>query len=108
MKRGDVVVAVAAGDDGKARPWLVIQSDLVPGDFASVTLCPLTTDVQPARIFRVGLKPAPANGLRVASAIMVDKVQTLPRTRIRSRIGALDVATMRAVDEALRVWLGLA
>ncbi|MGH7806051.1 MAG: type II toxin-antitoxin system PemK/MazF family toxin [Candidatus Binatia bacterium] len=86
----------------------MIQSDLVPADFASVTLCPLTTDVEPARMFRVGLAPAPATGLRVASAIMVDKVQTLPRARLRSRIGALDVATMRTVDEALRVWLGLA
>ena len=105
---GDLVVAAAAGDYGMARPWLVVQSDLVPRDFASVTLCPLTTDVKATRTFRVALVPANANGLRVASDVMVDKVQTLPRARIRSRIGTLDRESMRAVDAALRIWLGLA
>lgn len=108
MRRGDLVVAAAAGDYGKPRPWLVVQSDLVPRSFPSVTLCPLTTDLMAAETFRIRVAPTSTNGLRVGSDIMVDKVQTLPRPRIRSRIGALENETIRAVDAALRVWLGLA
>ena len=101
------MVGAAAGDYGKPRPWLVIQSDLVPPEFVSVTLCPLTTDVTTARSFRVRVAPGSGNGLRVPSDVMVDKIQSLPRSRIRSRIGTLDTRTMRSVDSALRVWLGL-
>ena len=108
MKRGDLVVGAAAGDYGKPRPWLVVQSDLVPRDFSSVTSCPLTTDLTTAQSFRVRVAPTSGNGLRIPSDIMVDKVQSLPRRRIRSRIGALEKDAMRAVDAALRVWLGLA
>lgn len=108
MKRDDLVIGAAAGDYGKPRPWLVVQPDLVPRDFASVTLCPLTTDLAPAHGFRIRIAPASENGPRIPSDVMVDKVQTLPRGRIRSRIGALDEPSMRAVNTALRVWLGLA
>jgi mRNA interferase MazF len=108
VKRGDLVVGAAGGDYGKPRPWLVVQTDLVPRDFASVTLCPLTTDVTAAPSFRVHVAPSADNGLRTASDVMVDKVQSLPRRRIRSRIGALEPDTLRAVDTALRLWLGLA
>jgi len=107
MKRGDVVVGAVAGDYGKPRPWLVVQSEIVPPDFPSVTLCPLTTDLTPARIFRIRIAPGSQAGLRITSDVMIDKIQTLPRSRIRSRIGHLEDATMRAVDTALRVWLGL-
>jgi mRNA interferase MazF len=108
MKRGDLVVGTAAGDYGKPHPWLVVQSDLVPRDFSSVTLCPLTTDLTTAQSFRVRAAPTSENGLRIPSDVMVDKIQSLPRSRIRSRIGALRNETMRAVDAALRIWLGLA
>ena len=102
------MVGAAAGDYGKPRPWLLVQSDLVPRDFSSVTLCPLTTDLTTAQSFRVRVAPTSENGLRIPADIMVDKVQSLPRGRIRSRIGALENETMRAVGAALRVWLGLA
>ena len=107
MKRGDIVLAAAGGDYGKPRPWVVIQSNAVRQDYASITLCPVTTTITPSD-FRVRVAASVASGLRDTSDIMVDKVQTLPRERIRAELGSLDAETMKALDNALRVWLGLA
>ena len=106
MKRGDVVLAAAGGDYGKARPWVVIQSGLVR-DHSSTTVCPITTYGED-HDFRIRIEPTTQNGLRGISQIMADKVHTLHRARIRARIGSLDSETMRSLDTALRVWLGLA
>lgn len=45
MKRGDIVLAVAAGDYGKPRPALVVQSDLFNDTHASVLVCLMTSDL---------------------------------------------------------------
>lgn len=42
IKRGDIVLCVIAGDYGKPRPALVIQSDLFNPAHPSVTLQPIT------------------------------------------------------------------
>jgi mRNA-degrading endonuclease toxin of MazEF toxin-antitoxin module len=38
---------------------------------------------------------------------MIDKVSTVPRTKVGNRFGHVDVTTMRAVDGALAGFLGL-
>ena len=108
MKRGDVVLAAATGDYGKPRPWVVVQSNLAPRDYPSVTLCPVTTFAEGQRDVRIRVEPTVKNGLRGASQILADKVHTLPRERVRAHIGEIDTDTLRALDTAVRVWLGLA
>jgi mRNA interferase MazF len=107
LHRGDVVVAAAAGDYGKPRPALVVQSDLFNETHASVTVCPITSTLVDAPLFRVALKPARGNGLLRPSQVMVDKLQTLKRERISRQVGVLSGAQMHAVDVALRMWLRL-
>ena len=108
MNRGDVVLAAGRGDYGKARPWIVVQSDPVAATHPSITLCPVTTVDREDPNFRVPLEPSTTNGLREKSLIMVDKIQTLRREHVKARIGSIDAGTTREVDTALRVWLGLA
>jgi mRNA interferase MazF len=108
MKRGDVVLAAASGDFGKPRPWVVVQADMMLEDSPSITLCPITTFAGTEQDFRVRLDPSAGNSLRDVSSIMADKIQTLQRHRVRGRLGAVGPETLRAVDTALRVWLGLA
>ena len=43
-----------------------------------------------APAFRITLEPAAANGLRERSQIMVDKILTVPRSRVSATIGRLD------------------
>ncbi len=107
LHRGDVVLAAATGDYGKPRPALVVQSDLFNETHASVTVCPITSTLVEAPLFRVAVRPARGNGLLKPSQVMVDKVQTLRRERIARQVGALTGDQMQAVDAALRLWLRL-
>ena len=74
----------------------------------SVTVCPLTGELIDAPLFRVRIQPAPANGLKKASDIMVDKIVTVPRSALDAAIiGRLSAAHLDRLDAALVYWLGL-
>lgn len=104
-QRGDLVTVSLQGDFGKPRPALVIQSDLLT-DLESVVLCPVTSDLRNAA-FRVTVEANPANGLRTLSQVMVDKLSTLPRTKISEPFGRLDEERMKMVDRALLLVVGV-
>ena len=108
MKRGDIVLAVAAGDYGKPRPVLVVQSDLFNDTHASILVCLMTSDIQDAPLFRITVQPLEENGLQVPSQIMVDKIMALRREKIRTRLGALDEEILLRVNRSLMLFLGLA
>ena len=107
MRRGEVVVCAAPGDYGKPRPAVVVQSDLFNPTHASVSVCPITSELQDAPLFRLTIDPARGNGLRARSQVMIDKLQSLRRDRIRRSIGVLSGTQLKKVDAALRLWLGL-
>jgi mRNA interferase MazF len=100
--------SVSGGADytGKPRPAVIIQDDHFDTD--SVTICPFTTDPTDAPLFRLAVEPTQANGLQAASRIMVDKVTTVRRVRLGTKIGVLDDATVLRLDRALVVFLGIA
>jgi mRNA interferase MazF len=88
VRRGDVVIVATRGAyTGKPRPALVVQSDLFNETHASVTVCPVTSDVIDAPLFRVSVPPGVRTGLRSASQIMVDKVVSVPQPAIGKAIG---------------------
>ena len=108
MKRGEIWT-VAGGNDyaGKPRPAVVVQDDRFDtGD--SITICPLTTDQASGPFVRLDVAPSAANGLRIASRLMVDRLATLPKTRLGRRIGRLDDGTMLRLNRAITVFLGIA
>jgi len=105
MQRGDLVTVSLQGDYGKPRPALVVQSDLL-ADLESVVICPVTSELRDAA-FRVTIEPSPANGLQKRSQVMVDKLSTLPRTRISEPFGRLDDERMRAISRALLLVVGV-
>jgi mRNA interferase MazF len=108
LKRGDVVVVALAGDYGKPRPALVVQSDLFNETHASVTVVPVTSTLVDAPIFRLTVEPSPANGLRSLSQLMIDKVTTVSRARIAQSIGRLEDDLLLRVSRALALWVGIA
>ena len=107
MKRGDVVLCVAPGAYGKPRPAVVVQSDLFNETHHSVTVCPLTSDLKDAPLFRLDIAPSAANGLKKPSQVMVDKVVTLSVERMRSPIGKVSESQLTQIGIALRLWLAL-
>ena len=108
MRRGELWT-VAGGSDyaGKPRPALIIQDDRFDAT-DSVTICLLTTDPTPEPLLRIVVAPAAANGLRIESWLMVDKLTTVPKDKLGRRIGRLDDATMLRLNRAITVFLGIA
>ncbi len=74
MKRGDIVTVAATGDDGKPRPAVVVQTDLLNDTHASVVVCLITSSLVDAPLLRLTVEPSERNGLRRRSQVMVDKL----------------------------------
>jgi mRNA interferase MazF len=106
--RGEIWTA-AGGPDyaGKPRPVVIIQADRFDAT-ASITVCGMTTTELAITLFRVGVEPTPSNGLAQRSFIMVDKIASVRRDRLRRRIGRLAVADVASLDRAIATFLGLA
>lgn len=108
MTRGDVVVVATRGAyTNKPRPAVVVQADAFNPTHASITICPVTSDVVDAPMFRVALPATRRTGLDVPSQVMVDKIVSVPRKAVARVIGRLDAAELRTVSRALRDWLAL-
>ena len=86
---------------------VIVQGDAF-GVIDSITICPFTTDPTDLPLFRLEILPTNTNGLRAASRIMIDKVSTVPKTKLGGRIGRLTDADVVRVNRALLVFLGLA
>lgn len=108
MRRGDVVAVAAAGDYGKPRPAVIVQTDALPEKHASVVICQMTSELVDAPDFRVTIEPSAANGLRVRSQAMADKPVTIRRDRIGQAIGRLSAEDVGRLDIALAFVMGLA
>ena len=107
MKRGEIwTVAGGQGYAGKPRPAVILQDDRFDAT-DSITLCALTTDPTDAPLFRLSVEPDERNGLRAPSRLMVDKITTVPKSKIRSRLGRLDDAELVRINRAVAVFLGL-
>jgi mRNA interferase MazF len=108
MKRGEIWT-VAGGKDyaGKPRPVVVVQDDSFDAT-ASITVCALTTDLTDAPLFRLPIEPNERNGLRSPSRLMVDKITTVPKSKVGDRVGRLDDEDVVRLNQAVMVFLGLA
>lgn len=108
MKRGEIWTVSGAGDyAGNPRPAVIVQEDAFEGA-ASVTICAFTYDPIDAPLFSLLVEPTELNGLHAASRLMVDKVTTVPKTKLGSLIGRLSDEDILGLNRALVVYLGLA
>jgi mRNA interferase MazF len=108
MKRGDIWT-VAGGKDyaGKPRPVVIVQDDTFDAT-DSVTICAFTTDATDAPLIRLVVEPNDRNGLRTTCRMMVDKITTVPKSKVGSRVGRLEGEDILRLNQALLVFLGLA
>ncbi|HXW84665.1 MAG TPA: type II toxin-antitoxin system PemK/MazF family toxin [Candidatus Binataceae bacterium] len=108
MRRGEIWT-VAGGKDyaSKPRPAVIVQDDSFDRT-DSVTVCVFTTNPTDAPLLRLRVEPSAANGLRAESRLMVDKITTVPRARLRTRLGRLTDDEMVRLNRAMMVFLGAA
>ena len=108
MKRGEIwTVAGGGAYTGKPRPAVIVQDDSFDAT-SSITLCAFTTDPVAAPLFRLVIHPNETNGLAEPSSLMVDKITTVPKAKLGTRIGRLEDGDMLRLNQALVVFLGLA
>jgi mRNA interferase MazF len=108
MKRGEIwTMAGGSGYASKPRPAVIIQDDCFP-ETLSIAVCPLTSQPIDAPILRILIDPSPENGLRAPSRLMVDKVTTVPKSRLGQCIGHLADDDLLRLNRSLLVFLGLA
>jgi mRNA interferase MazF len=108
MRRGEIwTVAAGKGYAGKPRPAVIVQDDHFDAT-ASITICVFTTDPTDAPLIRLVIEPSDRNGLERQSRLMVDKITTVPKSKIGERVGRLDDADIVRLNRAVLVFLGLA
>jgi mRNA interferase MazF len=89
MRRGDIwTVAGGKNYAGKPRPVVIVQDDSFDAT-ESITECAFTTDETEALLFHRPMAPNERNGLRAACRLMLDKITTVPKTKVGVQIGRL-------------------
>jgi mRNA interferase MazF len=108
MRRGDIWTVSGGKDDaGKPRPVAIVQDDAFDAT-DSITVCSFTTDPTEAPLLRLPVEPNERNGLRSSSRLMVDKITTVPKSKVGERIGRLNDEDLLRLNQAVLVFLGLA
>ena len=102
VKRGDIWMYAFAKPD-KKRPVLVISRQSVIPLLRTVMVAPITSSIfgVPSEV-RVGVE----HGLKHESAVNLDHVQTVDRSRLSGFIGRVNEDVMNEVCEALAVATG--
>lgn len=107
IKRGDIVICSLSGDYGKPRPAVVVQSDIFNPTHASIVICPITSYLVNAPLFRLQLDPTASNGLKNRSQIMVDKIAAIKSEKIPQKIGVISINEIERLNQALKFWLAI-
>ena len=107
MKRGDVwwvEFDPAFGSEiRQTRPALILSNDAANRNLARVVVVPLSSNTQ---------KIYPGESLVTvagqSSKAMVDQIMAADKSRLKSQLGSVGKADRQAVEDAIRVHLGLA
>ena len=108
MRRGEVWTAASGADyAGKPRPVAILQDDRFDAT-GSITICAFTNDPTDAPLFRIVIEPSETNGLETTSQLMVDKITTIPKPKLGTRVGRLADDDMLRLNRAIMIFFGLA
>lgn len=110
-RRGEIYYAdlspVVGREQGGRRPVLIIQNDVGNRSSPITIVAPLTSSfsikVYPTEVrIRAGRA-----GLDRDSSILLNQIKAVDKTRLERYVGQVDAATMRQVDQALKISLAL-
>jgi mRNA interferase MazF len=107
MNRGDLMTVVAAGDYGKPRPAIVIQSNKI-ADTDTVLTCLMTSLERDTSEYRLAIPPTNITGLRATSYVMGDKIFAIRRDKCGPVFGRLPDELLAELNDMLAMVVGLA
>ena len=91
----------------KTRPALVIQNDITNRYGMTTIVAAITSKLSTPPYPNEVLVQPDSTGLQVVSTIRLDQIRTVDRQRLIKRLGKIDAGTLRRVDEAIKISLGL-
>ncbi|MBI1875474.1 MAG: type II toxin-antitoxin system PemK/MazF family toxin [Acidobacteria bacterium] len=109
-RRGDVYLVsfdpALGAEIQKTRPALVVQND-IGNEHSPLTIVAAVTSNLERRGPTSVVVDAPEGGFTVDSVILLNQIRTIDKRRLGRRLGALHRESMRRVDQAMMISLGL-
>jgi mRNA interferase MazF len=111
MKRGEIYYAnldpAIGSETAKRRPILIISNDINNRVANTVTILPITSNVERVYPFEILLQVGDS-GLSLPSKVQAQQIRTISKQRIMSDvIGSLSEELMRLVETAIKLHLNL-
>ncbi|APP13017.1 PemK family transcriptional regulator [Lactiplantibacillus plantarum subsp. plantarum] len=112
IKRGDIFYAdlspVVGSEQGGMRPVLIVQNNVGNHYSPTVIVAAITAKVQKAKMPTHVNIFAAHTGIEKNSVVLLEQIRTIDKQRLKDRVTHLDDQTMRRVDNALQISIGLA
>jgi mRNA interferase MazF len=110
-KRGEVYLvnfdSTIGSEIQKTRPALILQND-IGNEHSAVTIVSAITSAGEGKVYPTQVAVHPREGgLLNPSLALLNQIRTVDKHRLGKRLGVLTPATMRKVDVALSLSVGL-
>lgn len=106
-RHGEIWSVELGRDSSRPGHALVLQDDAFGGT-PTVTICPLSDRAVDAPLLRPPIAYSAGNGRLVRTHLMIDRLGTVSKSRLRQRLGRLSDEELLPVNRAVLVFLGLA
>jgi len=109
IRRGDVYYAdltpVKGSEQGGTRPVVVIQND-IGNRFSPTLVIAVVTSKNKVKL-PTHVEIVKSNGFLKQSVVLLEQIRTIDKCRLKDYITTLDYATMKQINAALSVSIGL-
>ena len=112
MKRGEIYIAdlnpTMGSEINKKRPVIIVSNNINNFYSDTVTIIPITSNINKVYHFEVFIKSIGSNGLSNDSKAQCHQVRTISKVRISSaKLGSISTQELEALENALRLHLEL-
>ena len=98
---------MVGSEQGGVRPVLVIQNDIGNRFSPTVIVAAITAQIQKAKLPTHVEMDAERHGFDRDSVVLLEQIRTIDKQRLTDKLTHLDDETMRKVDDALLISVGL-
>ncbi|GAX40353.1 putative PemK-like protein [Tolypothrix sp. NIES-4075] len=110
-KRGEVYLVsfdpTIGAEIQKTRPALVLQND-VSNEYSPITIVAAITSKFDEPLYPTEvLIQVPEGGLTINSVALLNHIRSIDKQRLIKRLGKLEESTMKQVNQAIQISLGL-
>jgi mRNA interferase MazF len=109
VNRGEIWTVAGGVYAAKPRPAVIVQDDLFDAT-SSVAVAPMTSSLLDAPLIRIRISGGDGrlSGLDHDSDVMIDKLTTVRRSSVHTRVGRLTAEQLVEIERAIMAFLGLA